>query len=85
VCWFPSVFLGLGVGLFSSFNQQHMDCFEVPCDFVDYSDVADSCSVGVGVSFEFFDVILVCWNWVFAKNQEQFDGSFLVVFGESFD
>ena len=29
VCWFPSVFVGLSVGLFSPFNQQCVNSFEV--------------------------------------------------------
>jgi len=45
-----------------------MDSFKVPQDFVDYSNVADSCSIGVCVSFELFDVLVFGWNWVFARN-----------------
>ena len=71
----------LGVGSFSSFNQQHINLFEVPKDFVDYSDVSDSCSVGVCMSFEFCDVVVLGWNRVFAEDQEQFDNSFFVVLG----
>jgi len=62
--------LCLRVGSFSSFNQQHMNLFEVPKNFIDYSNVANSCSIGICISFELFDVIVFGWNRVFAKNQK---------------
>jgi len=44
-----------------------VDYFVVPEDFIDYTNIADSCSIGVCVSFELFDVVIFGGDRVFAE------------------
>ena len=40
--------------------------FEVPLDFVYYSDITDSYPVGVGVSFDLPDIVVLGWDGILA-------------------
>lgn len=74
-----------GVGSFSSLDQQYVNPFEVPQNFIDYSNVADPRPVNVGIPTELLDVVVFGWNGVFTKNQEQLSDPSSIMFGQLLD
>ena len=50
-----------------------MNLFTVPTNFIDYTYIPDSCSIGVCVSFELLDVVIFGGDRVFAEDYEQLD------------
>jgi len=50
-----------------------VNLFAVPDDFIDYTSVTDSRSIGVCVSFELLDVVIFGGDRVFAEDYEQLD------------
>jgi len=62
-----------------------MDSFVVPQNFIDDSNITNSCSICIQISLKFLYVVIFGWNRVFTKNQEKIYNSSFVMFGEFFD
>lgn len=50
-----------------------MNLFTVPYDFIDYTNVTDSRSIGVCLPFELLDVVIFGGDRVFTEGYEQLD------------
>lgn len=74
----------LGVSTFSCFNHQYVNTSLIPHDFVDYSQVADSCSIYVPIPFKLLYVLVFNWNRVFTKKLEKFNNSASILFRQFF-